>query len=165
MTEITVADLQTIGDIADALTEQSDGLGATEAVILLDAALAAQARLKVAIDMLEAQALRSIEQPIVVGHTVYAKRRVYKKRPDQETIRRLVADQAARPDPNGELPPVHEAAQAAVGLMAGMYVSPSTVPKVGGVQALGVGINDVCRREHTGFEISRTDLEEKETND
>jgi hypothetical protein len=62
-------------------------------------------------------------------------------------------------DANGEVPTVTEVAEKVVRKMTALYVSPSTVPKVGGVKALGLEMDDVCRDEHTGFELRSTVIE------
>lgn len=159
MSDINRADLQAIRDVAAALTEQSDSVTLEQAVILMREAKAAAATLRAAIDLLESRALSLIEQPVMVGNVVYSKKPEFKRRPDQTLIKRVVTEVAAAPDENGELPTAHDAATRAVATMAALYVSPSTVPKVGGVKALGLSMSDVCEEEHTGFTLSITELE------
>lgn len=160
MSEITIADLRAVGDVADALAEQSDGLSAEQSVQLLTAAREAKAKLQAAIDMLEAQALTTIEQPILVGKTAWTKKPEFKRRPNWVLIRSTVIDQASAPSQEtGEFPHPRDAAEAAVSMMAALYVSPSTSPKTGGVKALGLSLEDATVEEHTGFALKAVELE------
>jgi hypothetical protein len=158
--DINRADLQAIRDVAAQLTEQADSLGAEEAIILMGEAKAAMQTLKAAIDLLESQALHLIEQPILIGKTAWSKKPTFKQRPDQDRIARFVINAAVVPnEETGELPHPRDVAEAAVAIMSGLYVSPSTVPKVGGVRKIGLDMDDVCQQEHTGFELKKVDLE------
>lgn len=159
MSEVTLADLQAVGDVAALLAEQADSLSAQQAVELLHAARLADKALKMAIDMLEARAMQQIEQPILVGNTVWAKKPSYKKRPDQKLIQRVVIAKASQPDEDGVAPTAHEAATAATLYMAALYVSPSTLPKTGGVNGLGLGLGDVVNDQHVGFELKTTEID------
>lgn len=157
--DVDRSDLQACEDVFDWLIENADSLSAEKAIEMLEAARATQAKLKTAISMLETQALNSIEQPILIGRVAYAKKPSYKRRPDQTLIGRTVAEHASASDDNGEAPTAWEAASTAVVFMKALYVSPSTEPKVSGVKALGLEMDDVCREEHTGFELKRTELD------
>ena len=159
MTEVDIHDLEACGDVFDWLAEASDSMDAQTAITMLEGALAVQAKLKVAIDLLRSQALKTIEQPILIGSVAYAKKPSFKMRPDQQLLARVVTELAAHPDENGELPTASVAAATATNMMKALYVSPSTVPKVGGVKALGLEMDMVCREEHTGFELRRTEIE------
>jgi hypothetical protein len=160
VTEINAHDLEAIGDVADWLAEQADSLSAEQSVTMLAAARNAYAKLKTAIDMLEARALTTIEQPILVGRTAWSKKPEFKKRPHHALIQRTVVDMAVVPNhETGELPDPRTAAETATKMMAALYVSPSTVPKTGGVKDLGLTVDDVTVEEHTGYTLKRTDLE------
>lgn len=159
MSDVNVHDLEAVSDVAARLAEMADSLSAEQAITLLHSAERAMLALKIAVDMLEAQALGRLEQPIVVGHTAYSKKPSFKKRPDQRLIQRVVVEKASHPDVNGEVPTAFEAADAATKMMAELYVSPSTLPKVGGVQALGIEMQDVTAEEHTGFMLKQTEID------
>lgn len=158
MDDITTADLAAIGDVAARLAEQSDSLSAQQAIELLGAAQLAAKALSIAMGLLEAQALKTLEQPIIVGGTAWAKKPTYKDRPDQTLIARVVTEKAAQPDANGEVPTAVDAAEAATKMMQALYVSPSTKPKVGGVTALGLRMEDVCAEEFVGHHLKQTEL-------
>lgn len=156
---VVAADLQAIYDVARLLTEQSDGLSAEQAISLMEEAKKAQQALRLAIDMLEAQALRGLEQPVLMGNVVYAKVPSMKKRPIVENIDAQVVRVAAQPDEHGELPSAFDVAQTAVELMKSLYVAPSSVPKVGGIKKIGLDYGDAITEEHTGFELKRTEID------
>jgi hypothetical protein len=64
-----------------------------------------------------------------------------------------------RPDrETGELLTVPEAVDRAVDLMVGLYVSPSALPKVGGLKALGLTLDAVTREESDGYKLVATEL-------
>lgn len=157
--QVVAADLKAIYDVAALLTEQSDQLSAEDALIMMEEAKKAQQALKLAIDMLESQALRSIEQPILIGRTAWSKVPVMKRRPRADVIDKTVVRCAAMPDEDGVLPTAFEAAQNAVDIMKGLYVAPSTVPKVGGVKKIGLEFGEVIDEELTGYELKRTEIE------
>lgn len=158
MTEISIPDLQAVGDVAASLAEQSDHLSAEQAIELLEAARRAQMSLKLAVDMLESRALAVIEQPILVGRTAWSKVSSFKKRPEQSRIDSHVFRACALTVDGEVVDSASDAVQAAIEAMKALYVSPSTVPKVGGARALGLELDDIVVLEHTGWELKRTEL-------
>lgn len=155
---ISTADILAMCDVADQLAGEAADLAADDALALLEAVQVAVAALKNAESYLKSRAITTIEQPILVGHTAYSKVAVTKQRPDQALIKRAVVSLAASPDEEGEAPTAGDAAQRAVDLMAAMYVSPSTLPKVGGLRAMNLELSDVCSDEHTGWDLKKTEL-------
>lgn len=159
--DIGVGDLLAMKDVAEGLMDASTGLSAEQALVLLDAAQAAYKALGDAIAFLQSRAISQLEDnPVLIGRTAWSKVPAFKRRPNQAAIRQLVTDEAharALNKETGEIDPAI-AAVAAIALMEGLYVSPSTVPKVGGVKALGAEMEDVMRDEHTGFELKKVEL-------
>lgn len=163
--DIGVADLLAMKDVADGLSDLSSSLSAEQSVVLLDAAREAHKALANAIAFLESRAIAQMEQPILIsdGHgntSAWSKKAEFKRRPDMPIIRRLVnevAIDAVLDRSTGEVSP-SEAVAKAVALMEALYVSPSTMPKVGGVKELGVEFDAVFHDEHTGFTLKKVDL-------
>ncbi len=155
---IEVPDILAACDVADQLAREADDLSPEQALTLLEAVEAAEGALKNAAAFLRARALSQMEQPILVGSTAYSKVMDVKMRPRQLLIRGAVIDAASRPDENGEVPTAHEAATSAAEMMAALYVSPSTVPKTGGLKAIGIPYDDALTEEHTGWKIKKTEL-------
>lgn len=158
MAEISTADLEAVGDVAASLAEQSDMLSAEKAIELLEAARKAQMSLRLAVDMLESRALATIEQPILIGRTAWSKVASFKKRPDQARLDSHVFRACALTIDGELVDSPTDAVQAAIEAMKALYVSPSTVPKVGGVRALGLELDDITALEHSGWELKRTEL-------
>ena len=158
MAEIVAADLRAIADVANALAEESDGLSAQSCIELLREAKNAALALRTAIGLLEAQALKTLEQPIIIGDTAYSRKREIKRRPDQGLITNVVTRLACAPTADGEVPTAFDAAANATTMMFNLYVSPSTLPKAGGVKALGITMDDVTTEEHTGYTLKETEL-------
>lgn len=160
MEDVTIHDLAACGDVFDWLYENADSLSAEKAIEMLEAAQQLHGRLRSAIHMLETQALKSIEQPILIGRVAYSKKPSIKKRPEQNKIAARVCDLASQPDMDtGEVGTTYDAAVAAVEMMRALYVSPSTQPKVGGVRNIGYKMDDVTTEERTGWELKRIEIE------
>ena len=163
--EIGVADLEAMKDVAEGLSDLASSLSAEQSVILLDAARDAHKALDNAIAFLESRAIQQIEQPILVSDgrgntTAWSKKAEFKKRPNMTVIRSLVniaAIDAVIDRDTGEVSPMDAVAKA-ISLMEGLYVSPSTMPKVGGVKELGVEFDEVFVEEHTGYTLKKVDL-------
>lgn len=158
--DIGVGDLLAMKDVAEGLSDVASTLSAEQAVTLLAAAEAAHKALGDAIAFLKSRAIDQIEQPILVGRTAWSKAPTYKKRPDQELIRATVVATAldeATDHATGEIDP-REAVVVAVRSMETLYVSPSTVPKVGWLKDHGLTAGDVTKEEHTGYELKKVDL-------
>lgn len=163
MPEIDRHDLEACGDVFDWLTENADALSADKAIEMLEAARRAETKLKAAISMLQSQAMQTMERrPIVVDNVVYSKRPAMKQRPELPKIITAVVEWASAPNrATGEVPTAFEAATSAADAMINLYVSPSTVPKITGLKVLGLRLGDVTHKEHTGYELKRTVLEEE----
>jgi hypothetical protein len=154
---ISQPDILAAADVVAQLSEEADQFGAEDAIIMLQAVNRLLAIAKSCASNLEAQALVTLEQPILIGNQAWSKKPSMKRRPDLPKIAHRVADVAAY-DGNGEVRPAHDAAELAVKLMEKLFVSPSSVPKSGGVSALGYDMDDVTREEHTGFELKVVEL-------
>jgi hypothetical protein len=152
--QVTLADIEAIGDVLDWLCEQSDSM-TTETAIGLAAALGDLGK-KVAMakSLCETQAKTLLDgQPIKVGDTVYVEKDTGKWRPNQPRIRNVIVTRAIY-DENGErIADAQDVARRAVSLMYEMFVSPSQMPKAGAMKALGIKNDDVADWEKTGSEL------------
>ena len=163
--DIGVADLLAMKDVADGLSDLSSSLSAEQAIVLIDAATEAHKALGDAIAFLKSRAIDQLEQPILIadgaGNTAaWSKKATFKRRPNMPAIRLLVNQvsvDAVMNRETGDVSPM-EAVAKAVELMEALYVSPSTMPKVGGVKELGVEFDAVFTDEHTGFQLQKVDL-------
>lgn len=157
---VGVPDLLAMCDVADDLVNLADSLSAEQAIELLEAATKAAASLGVAITMLKSRAVSTMEQPILIGDAAWSKKPTMKDRPDHRLIHRLVVENAldaACDRETGDRDP-RVAVEHAVGAMEALFVSPSTLPKKGGVQSLGLAYTEVVTEEHTGYELKKVIL-------
>ncbi len=157
--KIEPVDVLACADICQQLTAEAEaGMSAELAIPRLEAIEALEAQLKAAKAELTTQALRGLERQKVIGNAVYRRKPKVKMRPDQSRIAGLVRGLVAAPDDKGELPPVLDAVDRAIGVMSALYVSPSLVPKAGGMKMLGRYVDDVCTEESNGFEIEKVEI-------
>lgn len=158
-TEVTLADLQAVGDVVDWLAEQSDSLTAETAIVMAGALDALAKKVAMAKALCETQAKKLLDgQPVKVGDTVYVEKATGKWRPNQNRIRSVIVSRSLY-DQNGEKvdEPAH-AVERAVTIMYEMFVSPSQMPKVGAMKSLGIANDDVADWEKTGSELKAVSL-------
>jgi hypothetical protein len=160
MTEVHVglADVQAVGDVLDWLCEQSDGMG-IEAAVEMAAALDVLAK-KVAMakSLCETQAKKLLDgQPARIGDKIIVEKATGKWRPNQSRVKGAVLARACY-DENGELEEYPDnAAERAIDMMFALYVSPSQMPKAGGLKELRLKNEDVADWERTGSELKVID--------
>lgn len=160
MAVIEKPDMDAVCDVLAQLYNEAEGMSAEQALTMLTEAHKVKAALAAAISELETQALRGMEGPVLLGNVVWSKRRDVKLRPDQGKIGAKVAGMAAVDRDTGEMRSAFEAAQEAVDLMAGLYVSPSTMPKFGGLKAAGLKVDDVTSEEFAGYKLHQQEVKE-----
>jgi len=159
---MNVHDIEAIGDVLDQIAEAADSLDAKESVEFMVALNAVNAKLKIAMTLCETQAKRTLDgQPIKVGDTLYVEKDTGKWRPDQSRIRARVVSMAAVDLATGEIVAGPIAAERAVDMMYQLFVSPSTMPKVGGLDYLGLDKRDVADWERTGTALEAVELRSK----
>ena len=152
-------DIDAAADVCQQLALEAVDFDATRAINALQALAQLEAQVKAAKSELTERALRGLEQPILIGNTAWSKKLSTKKRPDHEMILGRLRGMLDRPDrETGELLTVPEAVDRAVDLMVGLYVSPSALPKVGGLKALGLTLDAVTREESDGYKLVATEL-------
>lgn len=155
---ITPADILAAADVLQQAAKEAEGTGAAMAIPLLEALDQLDMQAKAARSELKTQAIRGLEQPLMLGNRVWRKVPSIKKRPEQERIANMVKKLAATPDPNtGELHAI-ESVDRAVAIMSALYVSPSAIPKAGGLRILGVYIDDVSNEENTGYDLAFVEI-------
>ena len=155
---VTTADLQAVGDVLDWVAEQSDSMTVEEAMALIDVLAEIGKKVTMAKSLCESQVKTLLDgQPAKIGDKVVVERQTGKWRPDQTRIKRRVVGMAGCDPATGELRTGPQAAEAAVDLMYALFVSPSQMPKQGGMQKLGIDTVDIAEWEHTGSELKVID--------
>lgn len=155
---VTLADLQAVGDVVDWVAEQTDSMTVEEAVTIGEALKDLAAKITIARTLCDTQVKTLLDgQPARIGDKVIVERQTGKWRPDQTRIKRRVVGMASCDPTTGELRTASEAADAAVNLMYALFVSPSQMPKQGGMQKLGIDTPDIAEWEITGSELKVID--------
>ena len=155
---IETPDILAAADVCQSLADEASDYDATRAINALQALAQLEAQVKAAKSELTERALRGLEQPILIGNTAWSKKLDTKKRPDQEMILGRLRKLLTKPDENGELPPVVESVDRAIDAMVDLYVTPSGLPKVGGLKAIGLTMEQVTREESNGYKLIATEL-------
>lgn len=156
MQQITAADIRAIGDIADAITDQIETFTIEQAVTFCDLLEDVGKRIAAARHACEAKAKALLDgQPATIAGKVYIEEATGKWRPQQPKIRERVAVMAAH-DSSGRALSATVAAQRAVDLMYALFVSPSQMPKQGGMKQLGLQNEDIAEWEETGSQLKVT---------
>lgn len=159
MSDIHLADLQAVGDVLDWVCEASDSMTVETAIEFSVALTALIAKARMAQSLCETAAKTMLDgQPALIGDTLYVEKATGKWRPDQSRIRARVVGMSSCNPETGELVTAPEAAERAVNFMYTLFVSPSTMPKVGGLDLLGLDKRDVADWEKTGSELSAVQL-------
>lgn len=155
---VTIGDLQAVGDVVDWVAEQTDSMTLEEAVTIGEALRELSTKIALAKALCETQVKTLLDgQPARVGDKVIVERKTGKWRPDQSRIKRRVVGMAGCDPSTGELRTGPQAAEAAVDLMYALFVSPSQMPKQGGMQKLGIDTPDIAEWEVTGSELKVVD--------
>lgn len=155
---VTTADLQAVGDVLDWVAEESDSMTIEEAMAVLETLVEVGKKLAMAKALCETQIKTLLDgQPAKVGDKIVVERQTGKWRPDQGRIKRRVVGMAGCDPSTGELRTGPQAAEAAVDLMYALFVSPSQMPKQGGMQKLGIDTPDIAEWEITGSELKVID--------
>jgi len=155
---VTTADLQAVGDVLDWVAEQTDSMTIEEAMALIDVLAEIGKKVTMAKSLCETQVKTLLDgQPAKIGDKVVVERQTGKWRPDQTRIKRRVVGMSGCDPSTGELRSGTQAAEAAVDLMYALFVSPSQMPKQGGLQKLGIDTADIAEWEITGSELKVID--------
>lgn len=153
---ITVADIEAAIDVLDQLTDEIDSFDAAVAIRTSDALAVLRGRVDLAMSLLKSRTLTAMDgQPIQVDKTVFYTKPSGKWRPDWRRIETAVVDAIMAREISGR-----GRVWAAVDLMRELYVSPSTVPKTGALEKMGLDLKDVARWEKGVDELKREHVED-----
>lgn len=157
--DIRPADIDAIGDVLAIVNESSDSLDIEEAVALLRACQELGSRVRTTIGLLSQQLVQVLESPRTIDGTLYEIVNDGMWRPDHDRLRGLVK-RAAAVNEDGEFRDPGAAAEEAVLTMYDLFVSPSTFPKTGGLDRLGLKKSDVGHFEEKGRKLRETKVVE-----
>ena len=164
---IQVGDLLAAMDVIDRLGEESDELPLADALVALEALGQLASVLKRTTSLVETQAYRMLEQPMILGERRYKRGNTYTKRFDHQRIARMVADHVKVDRETGELRDATTAVARALHLFIEIYLSDSTKAKQTALKDyLGVADaeeENLATEVITGHCIRAFDLKENET--
>jgi hypothetical protein len=139
----TIHDVKALDDVVNDITELSDSLKVDDAVAFRVALVAHQAKVKFAIDMLDAQLVKTLEMPRTEGGWIHqVRRKKDKQRFDHAAIARAIREEALLDD-EGLLMTAREAVEEAVSMMQDVYISDSSKAKIGALKSIGIDRKDV----------------------
>ena len=101
-------------------------------------------------------------QPTEIGGRLWKKQMDGKWRADHGTLAQRVAEHATVDRQTGEVRDVRTAVREALRIMSDLYVSPSTVPKTGALEKMGILKKEIAEWEFTGYRIVVEDKQEKD---
>lgn len=143
----TTGDVLAMTDVLSLIDEESDSYGIEEAVEVREAVVALMSAARMTLSLLDTQLVNTLESPREINGMRYEVRKSDGKwRPDHSKVDAVVVRESFADD-NGELRHPRDAAEQAVKIMEDLYVSASTMPKVGALDKLGLKKWDVADQE------------------
>jgi hypothetical protein len=148
---ITPADIAAAADVVRAAGESADSIGFEEAAELRQALVALTMATKDSLALLNGELLRMVEaQPRRHDGITYDRRPKRAWRFDHELVRSRIVDAVAG---TGNRSVVMDA----LDLHSAIYVSPSTIAKVGGLEKIGLTKKEAGTYENQGYELEVVD--------
>lgn len=145
---ITPADIQAAIDVVTQLSNEADSQSVEDAVELIGLCSALTKASNDAKAMLEARALSQLEgAPRQIGDDVYMAKPDGKWRTDWAELRRKVLSAGLVSEEGEILRTKQQVAQRVYGIMMELFVSPSSQPKKGGLEAIRTELKEVSAWE------------------
>lgn len=154
-------DIAAFDDVLADLEDEADEMTLQRALDMHSTLEETGRKLKATISSIYTRVLNLTKEPVRVtgGMAVAQQTGKWRPRPLAE-IRRAVVARAAYDQKGERIDSPEEAAARAFDLMAAMYVAPSTVPKTGALEEMGMTKKDVAVWKHTGHELKITPISE-----
>ena len=145
---MNTADITTTLDVLSDLDEESDSLSIEDATAALEALTEVMVGLRMTISLVETQLVNTLESPRVINGNLYeVKQNDGKWRPDHMPVDIAVKEAAVLDKETGELRAPRPAVEEAIRIMADLYRSAKTMPKVGGLDRLDLKKWDIAEQE------------------
>jgi hypothetical protein len=154
----TTADIQAVTDVVNAFTNESDSLTIEQGVEFLDVLNELKKAVATAIGMTEMHMCSILESPRIINGKQYEVKSAGKWRPDHDSVRAAVKRASIADPETGEMRTAFDAAEEAMELMYSLYVAPSSMPKTGALEKLGLDKGDVADYERAGIRLSVTEV-------
>ena len=154
MKSVTPADLMAVADVFRDVDELSDSLDIESAVELLQAAKTVAKSLRTTIGLIETQLCNTLESPRTIDGRLYEVKSDGKWRPDHSKVQAAVKQHSMVDTQTGEMFDTSGAVDRCMTIMHNLYVSPQGMPKVGGLEQIGLDKPDVAHYDRVGKRLS-----------
>lgn len=145
---MTPQDILAAADVLADLEELSDSLSVEEAVAYREAVTDLMTKVKTALGLIDTQLVSILEAPRPINGMLYEVRKSDGKwRPDHARVDAAVKRVSQIDPETGEMFKGGEAVDRCMAIMADLYRSASTMPKVGALDKLGLKKWDVAEQE------------------
>ena len=144
---MTPNDIRAAIDVLVELQNDSDSLDVESSVDHREAVVELMAAVKVTLDLIDIQLVAILESPRPINGMLYEIRPSDGKwRPDHSKVQDAVK-KASVVNEDGEVRDAHDAVDEAMAFLYGLYVADKTMPKVGGLDVLGLKKWDVANQD------------------
>jgi hypothetical protein len=145
---VTPQDVLAAADVLHDVDENTDSMSIEDAVAMREAVVALMSATRMTLALLDTQLVNTLESPREINGMRYEVRKSDGKwRPDHSKVVPAVRAKACIDMGTGELVDAFAAAERAIAIMEDLYVSASTMPKVGALDKLGLKKWDVAEQE------------------
>ena len=146
--QVTPDDIRAAMDVLADVDENSDSLDVETAVAYREALQEMMGRLRMTLSLIDTQLVNVLESPRPINGNLYEVRKSDGKwRPDHMLVDNAVRRVSAIDPETGEMFKAGEALDRCIAIMADLYRSASTMPKVGALDKLGLKKWDVAEQE------------------
>lgn len=154
-TMTTIHDVEAISDVLNDIGEASDSMGVQDGLEMHRTLTELKRKVGETIGLIESQMISILESPRVMEGMRYEVANDGKWRPDHMAIQGAVKKDCVV-DENGELRHATDAVDRAITRLYALFVANATMPKVGGLEDLGLDKSDVARFESKGKKLKVT---------
>ena len=154
-------DIGAMCDVIADMTETTDSMTVEEAVHLRESIVEMRRQAATLLGLIDTQLVTILESPRVIEGILYEVKSEGKWRPDHGKIVAAVKQHSVVDTETGEMSTAPEATERAMKFMKDLYVSPSGMPKSGGLSKLGLDKSDVAHYEKSGNRLSATAVVEE----
>jgi len=145
---VTPQDVLASVDVLLDVDENTDSMGIEDAVAMREAVVALMSAARMTLALIDTQLVNTLESPREINGMRYEVRKSDGKwRPDHSKVNNVVKTRAYIDPDTGEVLGSSTAAERAIAMMEDLYVSASTMPKVGALDKLGLKKWDVADQE------------------
>jgi hypothetical protein len=153
---MTPQDVLASVDVLNDVDENTDSMGIEDAVAMREAVVALMSAARMTLALIDTQLVNTLESPREIhGMRYEVKKSDGKWRPDHSKVNNVVKTRAYIDPDTGEVLGSSTAAERAIAMMEDLYVSASTMPKVGALDKLGLKKWD-CATQEPGKPVLKT---------